>query len=86
VCEFPLACLADEQALVEPAELLLSAEVVAVPVAITGPGTASISLWVPSLMNPVWASCQLQGWAFAPGANSGQQIVSNGLDWLIGCQ
>jgi len=26
----------------------------------------------------------LQGWAVAPGANAGNTIVSNGLEWGIG--
>jgi len=38
---------------------------------------------------PTWAGLigleiYLQGWANAPGANPGNTIVSNGVEWVIG--
>lgn len=63
---------------------LQSAEVAALPVTITGPNTATFTLPIPNMSVLIGAQVYLQGWAFAPGVNPGETIVSNGLNWGIG--
>lgn len=50
----------------------------------TGPGTAAYDLPLPNWMGIAGLNLFLQAWAFAPGANAGNTIVSSGLDWFIG--
>lgn len=64
--------------------LLQSAEVVSEPTTPTGPTTALYSFAIPNSLAIVGMHVFLQAWAFAPGANPGQLIASNGLDWRIG--
>jgi hypothetical protein len=65
-------------------ELLQSAQVTAVPVVFTGATTADLGMPLPNDTGLVGIHVYLQGWAFAPGANPGHLVVSNGLDWRIG--
>jgi hypothetical protein len=64
--------------------LLQSSEFSGLPVTFTGTGTATFSVPVPNTTGLIGLHVFLQGWAYAPGANSGQLIVSNGIDWGIG--
>ena len=64
--------------------LLQSAESPALPVNPTGVGTAVYSLLLPNLSALLGARLYLQGWASAPSYNSGNVIVSNGIDWRVG--
>ncbi|HLQ38194.1 MAG TPA: hypothetical protein VK348_10350 [Planctomycetota bacterium] len=65
-------------------DLLQSAEAAAQPVSSTGPGAATLSLPLPNIGALVGLQVYLQAWALAPGANPGNTVVSNGLDWFIG--
>jgi len=65
-------------------DLLQSAEGGAQPVTFTGTGTATYGLLLPNWSGLIGVHLFLQGWAFAPGANAGSAIVSNGLEWGIG--
>ena len=65
-------------------DLLQSAEVVFAPVQYPSTTTATFDLAVPNAPGLVGLRVYLQGWAVAPGANPGQAIASNGLDWSIG--
>jgi hypothetical protein len=65
-------------------DLLQSAEFATMQTTPTGPGAASFSLAIPNLPVLVGLHVYLQGWAPAPGANAGDTIVSNGIDWGIG--
>jgi hypothetical protein len=64
-------------------DLLQSADAAALPVTSTGAGTATFNLPIPNWSVLVGLDVYLQGWAWAPGANSGNAIVSNGLEWRI---
>jgi len=48
------------------------------------PGTATYSLPMPNITGLIGLHVYLQSWAFAPGGNPGQTIVSNGIEWVIG--
>ena len=65
-------------------ELLQSADAAAQPVTFTGPGSAMFSLALPNWAGLIGLDLYLQGWAYAPGANAGNAIVSNGIEWGIG--
>jgi len=65
-------------------DLLQSAEAAANPTTATGPGTATFSLPLPGITGLIGVHLYLQGWAVAPGTNSGNAIVSNGIHWRIG--
>jgi hypothetical protein len=64
--------------------LLHSAEVAAQPVTFTGPGAAVFALQLPNQPGLIGLCIYLQAWAFAPSANPGHTVVSNGLEWMIG--
>jgi len=65
--------------------MLQSCEAAAQPVSFTGgPSTATYSLSLPNWAGLIGLHLYLQGWANAPGANAGNAIVSNGLEWVIG--
>jgi len=64
--------------------LLQSCEAAAAPVTFTTPGTATYSLPLPNWNGLIGLQLYLQGWANAPGANAGNTIVSNGIEWVIG--
>lgn len=65
-------------------EVLQSSEAAALPVTPNGHGAATFNLTIPNWPVLIGVHVYLQGWAYAPGANSGNTIVSNGLDWGIG--
>lgn len=65
-------------------DLLQSANVVGEPATSIGPGTASYSFAIPNNAALIGMHVYLQGWAWAPGTNAANIIVSNGLDWQIG--
>jgi hypothetical protein len=65
-------------------DLLVSRELPSLPVTFTSASTATFSVPVPSSSSLIGLHVFLQGWAFAPGVNPGQVVVSNGLDWGIG--
>lgn len=64
--------------------LLHSAETLAQAVTFAGPADAIFSQPVPNSSGLIGVHVYLQGYALAPGANPGNVILSNGLDWLIG--
>jgi hypothetical protein len=64
--------------------MLQSSEVAAQPVAFVGPGSATYGVALPNWSGLLGLRVYLQGWAVAPGANPGNAIVSNGLEWVIG--
>lgn len=65
-------------------DLLQSAEVVGETATPTGAGTANYSFAIPNNTAIVGFHVYLQAWAWAPGVNPANIIVSNGLDWQIG--
>jgi hypothetical protein len=65
-------------------DLLQSTEISMLPVTATGSGTATLSLPIPYFPALIGLHVYLQAWAYAPGANAGDLIVSNGIDWGIG--
>ncbi len=66
--------------------LLQSSDVAAEPTTPTGSGTSTFRLQIPSLPALLGLTLYLQGWSNAPGANAGNTIVSNGVEWVIGNQ
>ena len=64
--------------------LLQSADRLAEAVTITGPGTGTFSIFLPSLPGLLGTELFLQGWAHAPGANAAGLITSNGIEWALG--
>lgn len=65
-------------------ELLQSTEIVGAFAPSTGPTTAAFSLPIPNVGGLIGAHVYGQAWAFAPGANPANIVISNGLDWRIG--
>jgi hypothetical protein len=65
-------------------DLLQSSEVGALPTTATGSGTASFSLPLPNLPALLGLYVYLQAFAYAPGANPSQVVLSNGVEWRIG--
>jgi hypothetical protein len=65
-------------------DLLTSSEFTSLPVTLNGVSAATLSLPLPNMPPLIGLRCYLQGWCFAPGANPGQLIVSNGVEWDIG--
>lgn len=63
--------------------LLQSSDAPSEAVSATGPSTATYSLALPNMSGLIGLRLYLQGWAFAPGANAGNTIVSNGVEWRI---
>ena len=65
-------------------DLLQSADSAALPVSFTGTTTATFTLPLPNWPGLIGLRVYLQGWAAAPGANPGNMVVSNGVEWVIG--
>lgn len=65
-------------------QLWQSAEVPALSVSMSGGGGGVFQLPLPNLTSLAGTHVYLQGWAFAPGVNPTQAVISNGLDWRIG--
>jgi hypothetical protein len=65
-------------------DLWTSADLFGLGVAFTSPTTATFDQPLPN--NPAFVGLHLylQAFAIAPGANPGQIIASNGLDWIVG--
>jgi hypothetical protein len=61
-----------------------SLEASSLPVTSTGLNTATFSVPLPNNTGLLGLRVYLQGWAIAPGYNTGNLILSNGLEWLIG--
>lgn len=64
--------------------LLQSTEVVGESTTPNGVGTASYNFAIPNNPALIGFHVYLQAWAWAPGANPANIIVSNGLDWQVG--
>ncbi len=65
-------------------DLLQSAELFGLPVAPTGTGTGEYLLAIPNQPAAIGVHLYLQALAYAPGANPGGFVVSNGLHWTVG--
>ncbi len=65
-------------------QLLQSADGLGPTPLMTGPSSATFSLFIPNSPPLVGEHLFLQAWSVAPGANSMHLVSSNGLDWLIG--
>lgn len=61
-----------------------SAEVLGLVATATGGGAAAYDWPLPNLGSLIGLRVYLQGWALAPGENTANLIVSNGLEWVIG--
>ncbi|HEX5054416.1 MAG TPA: kelch repeat-containing protein [Planctomycetota bacterium] len=66
-------------------DLLQSAELVGLSASPLTATTLSVPLQIPNQLGLVGAHLYLQAYALAPGQNPLQVVVSNGLDWTIGC-
>lgn len=66
-------------------DLLQSAEIVGLPVTVAGPGSLSFQVALPNVQGLVGRHLYGQAFAFAPGQNPAELIVSNGVDWLLRC-
>lgn len=64
--------------------LLQSSEVFGLSTAAAGPGSLDFALPLPNALSLAGARVYLQGYAFAPGANALQLVVSNGVEWFLG--
>lgn len=67
-------------------ELLQSNDVFGLPVTSSAPGTLSFSYSIPTTTGLTGSHVYLQAFCYAPGANSLEIIVSNGIDWRVGNQ
>jgi hypothetical protein len=67
-----------------PCYLLQSADVSSMASSPTGPSAAAFRIAIPDVPWLVGVHVYAQAWAPAPLANSGQTVVSNGIDWQIG--
>lgn len=65
-------------------DLLQSADLFGLPVAPTGVGVGEFLFTVPNQPAAVGVHLYLQALAYAPAANPGGFVVSNGLDWTVG--
>ncbi len=65
-------------------DLLQSADILGVSTSPLTPSTLSFSLAIPNVPSLLGSHVYLQAYAFAPGVNPLQIIISNGIDWLIG--
>jgi hypothetical protein len=65
-------------------DLLQSADVFGLPVAMTGSTTAAYSLSLPNDASLVNLNLYLQAVAYSPGSNQAELVVTNGLRWLVG--
>jgi len=61
-----------------------SADVLGLPTSPLTPATLSYSLAIPNVSSLLGMHLYLQAYAYAPGVNPAQIIISNGIDWLIG--
>jgi len=65
-------------------DLLQSADILGLGTSPLTPSTLSFSLAIPNLPTLLGFHLYLQAYAFAPGVNPLQIIISNGIDWLLG--
>jgi len=65
-------------------ELLQSSEALGLGVSPLTPSTMSFSLGVPDDLILLGTHAYIQAYAFAPGHNPAQIVVSNGIDWFFG--
>ncbi len=65
-------------------DLQQSADVLGLGTSPLTPSTLSFSLAIPNVVSLLGVHVYLQAYAFAPGVNPLQIIVSNGIDWLLG--
>jgi len=65
-------------------DLLQSADILGLGTAPLTPSTLSYSLAIPNAPSLIGLHLYLQAYAFAPGVNPLQFIISNGIDWLLG--
>jgi hypothetical protein len=65
-------------------DLYQSAEVLGLGTSPVSPTTRSFSLAIPNTQSLVGLHAYLQAYAFAPGANPLNIIISNAIDWHLG--
>lgn len=65
-------------------DLLQSSNVIGLTTAPIGAGTAAFATPIPNELALVGTTVYLQGYAYAPGVNTLEMIVSNGLEWFVG--
>jgi len=65
-------------------DLLQSADILGLGTSPLTPSTLSFSLSIPNVPGLIGLHLYLQAYAFAPGANPLQIIISNGIDWRLG--
>ena len=64
--------------------LLQSIDILGLGTAPLTPSTSSFSLAIPSVPSLIGTHLYIQAYAFAPGVNPLQIVISNGIDWLLG--
>ncbi|MEY4675120.1 MAG: hypothetical protein RL148_2904, partial [Planctomycetota bacterium] len=65
-------------------DLLQSGEFLTLSMTASTPGVSVYSLPIPNQVGIINIPVYLQAWAFAPAANAGSRLASNGLRWRIG--
>jgi len=65
-------------------DLLQSADILGLGTSPLTPSTLSFSLAIPNATSLVGLHVYLQAYAFAPGVNPLQIVISNGIDWVLG--
>jgi len=65
-------------------DLWQSADILGLGTSPLTPSTLSFSVAIPNVPSLVGAHLYIQAYAFAPGVNPLQIIISNGIDWLLG--
>jgi len=64
--------------------LLQSADIMGLGTSLLTASTRSFSVAIPSVVNFIGTHIYLQAYAFAPGVNPLQVVISNGIDWHLG--
>jgi len=65
-------------------DLLQSTDILGLGVSLLTPATLSYSLAIPNALGLIGMRLYMQAYAYAPGYNPAQIIISNGVEWLLG--
>ena len=65
-------------------DLLQSDDILGVATSPLTPSTLSFSLAIPNALSLIGVRFYMQAYAFAPGVNPLQIVISNGVEWLLG--
>jgi len=65
-------------------DLWQSTDILGLGVSLLTPTTLSYSLAIPNVPSLIGMHLYLQAYAYAPGYNPAQIVISNGIDWMLG--